>query len=166
MGAQFDGRDLRRALGQFATGVAVVTARARDGRRVGMTANSFSSVSLAPPLVLWSLARQSPSLADFSAASHFGINVLAARQHQLSRQFATAQADKFAGVGSFDAEAGVPLLQDALAHFVCRNVRQYDGGDHLIFIGEVEQYDRFDGEPLVFHAGAYRVAARHPECTS
>lgn len=159
-----DARDLRRALGQFATGVAVVTTRAGDGRRVGMTANSFSSVSLDPPLVLWSLARQSPSLADFTAASHFGINVLAAGQHDVSRQFATPLPDKFGGVDCVDTIAGVPLLAGALAHFVCRNRRQYDGGDHLIFIGEVEHYDRFDGEPLVFHAGSYQVATRHPEC--
>ncbi len=161
---RFDRRDFRKALGQFSTGVTVITTRAMDGRRVGMTANSFSSVSLDPPLVLWSLARQAPSLADFTGASHFAINVLAANQHHLSRQFSTPQADKFGGVDCCEGTAGVPLLNGTIARFVCRNVRQYDGGDHLIFIGEVERYDRFDGEPLVFHSGYYQVTTRHPEC--
>ena len=161
---RFDRRDFRKALGQFSTGVTVITTRAMDGRRVGMTANSFSSVSLDPPLVLWSLARQAPSLSDFTGASHFAINVLAANQHHLSRQFSTPQADKFGGVDCCEGTAGVPLLNGVIARFVCRNVRQYDGGDHLIFIGEVERYDRFDGEPLVFHSGYYQVTTRHPEC--
>jgi flavin reductase (DIM6/NTAB) family NADH-FMN oxidoreductase RutF len=161
---RFDRRDFRKALGQFSTGVTVITTRAIDGRRVGMTANSFSSVSLDPPLVLWSLARNAPSVADFTGASHFAINVLAAHQHHLSRQFSTPQADKFGGVDCCEGTAGVPLLNDVIARFVCRNVRQYDGGDHLIFIGEVERYDRFDGEPLVFHSGYYQVTTRHPEC--
>jgi flavin reductase (DIM6/NTAB) family NADH-FMN oxidoreductase RutF len=161
---RFDRRDFRRALGQFSTGVTVITTRAMDGRRVGMTANSFSSVSLDPPLVLWSLARQAPSLGDFTGASHFAINVLAANQHHLSRQFSTPQADKFGGVDCCEGTSGVPLLNGVIARFVCRNVRQYDGGDHLIFIGEVERYDRFDGEPLVFHSGYYQVTTRHPEC--
>jgi len=160
---RFDRRDFRRALGQFATGVTVITTCTTDGRKVGLSANSFSSVSLDPPLVLWSLARQSASLADFSGASHFAINVLAASQHHLSRQFSTPQPDKFSGVDFGEGTAGVPLLNGVIARFVCRNVRQYDGGDHLIFIGEVEKYERFDGEPLVFHSGYYRVATRHPE---
>jgi flavin reductase (DIM6/NTAB) family NADH-FMN oxidoreductase RutF len=160
---RFDRRDFRKALGQFATGVTVITSRAIDGRRVGMTANSFSSVSLEPPLVLWSLAKEAPSLADFTGASHFSINVLAANQHHLSRQFSTSQPDKFSGVDCCESTAGVPLLNGVIARFLCRNVKQYDGGDHLIFIGEVEKYERFDGEPLVFHSGYYRVATRHPE---
>jgi len=114
--------------------------------------------------VLWSLARQAPSVADFTGASHFAINVLAAHQHHLSRQFSTPQPDKFGGVDCCDGTAGVPLLNGVIARFTCRNVKQYDGGDHLIFIGEVERYDRFDGEPLVFHSGYYQVTTRHPEC--
>lgn len=160
---RFDRRDFRGALGQFATGVTVITIRAIDGRRMGLTANSFSSVSLDPPLVLWSLSRQSPSLADYTSASHFGINVLAANQHHLSRQFSTPQSDKFSGVDCVDGMAGVPLLNGVIARFICRSVRQYDGGDHVIFIGEVEKYERFEGEPLVFHSGYYRIATRHPE---
>jgi flavin reductase (DIM6/NTAB) family NADH-FMN oxidoreductase RutF len=160
---RFDRRDFRKALGQFATGVTVVTTRSGDGRPVGLTVNSFSSVSLNPPLVLWSLAREASSIAEFTAASHFAINVLAARQHHLSRQFATPLPDKFAGVEFSAGTAGVPLLQGAIAHFVCRNVRQYDGGDHLIFIGEVEEYKWSEAEPLVFHSGRYRVPTAHPE---
>jgi flavin reductase (DIM6/NTAB) family NADH-FMN oxidoreductase RutF len=160
---RLDRRDFRRALGQFATGVTVVTARTPDGRKVGVTVNSFSSVSLDPPLVLWSLSRQAPSFADFTHATHFAVNVLAAGQHHLSRQFSTPLPDKFSGVEFAEGPAGVPLLSGVNAHFVCRNVRQYDGGDHVIFLGEVEDYKYSDGEPLVFHSGRYRLATRHPD---
>ncbi len=160
---RLDRRDFRRALGQFATGVTVVTARTTDGRKVGVTVNSFSSVSLDPPLVLWSLSRQAPSFADFTHATHFAVNVLAASQHHLSRQFSTPLPDKFSGVEFAEGPAGVPLLRGVNAHFVCRNVRQYDGGDHVIFLGEVEDYKYSDGEPLVFHSGRYRLATRHPD---
>lgn len=160
---RFDRRDFRRALGQFATGVTVVTARGEDSHPIGVTVNSFSSVSLNPPLVLWSLARQSASLADFTHATRFAVNVLSSRQHHLSRQFATPLPDKFAGVEYTEGTAGVPLLNGAIAYFICRNVRQYDGGDHVIFLGEVEEYKWTDGEPLVFHSGRYRVPTAHPE---
>ena len=160
---RIDRRDFRRALGQFATGVTVVTARTPDGRKVGVTVNSFSSVSLDPPLVLWSLSRQAPSLADFTHAPYFAINVLAANQHHISRQFSTPLPDKFSGVEFHEGSAGVPLLSGVNAHFFCRNVRQYDGGDHVIFLGEVEDYKYTDGEPLVFHSGRYRLATRHPD---
>lgn len=160
---RFDRRDYRRALGQFATGVTVVTARASDGRKVGVTVNSFSSVSLDPPLILWSLSRQTPSFIDFTNATHFAVNVLEARQHHLSRQFSTPLPDKFAGVEFEEATGGVPLLHGAIAQFVCRKVRQHDGGDHIILVGEVEQYKYSEGEPLVFHSGRYRIATRHPD---
>jgi flavin reductase (DIM6/NTAB) family NADH-FMN oxidoreductase RutF len=160
---RFDRRDYRRALGQFATGVTVVTTCASDGRKVGVTVNSFSSVSLNPPLILWSISRQTPSFADFASATHFAVNVLEAHQHHLSRQFSTPLADKFAGVEFVEGAAGVPLLNGVIAQFVCRKVRQYDGGDHAILLGEVEQYKVTDGEPLVFHSGRYRVATRHPD---
>ena len=160
---RFDPRELRRALGQFATGVTVVTTRSEDGRRVGVTANSFASLSLDPPLVLWCLDRAAPSLPAFEGASHFAINVLSAGQHFLSRQFATAAEDKFAGVVCEDGAGGVPMLAGVLARFVCRNVRHVEAGDHVIVIGEVERFETFEGEPLVFHSGSYRVATRHPE---
>jgi flavin reductase (DIM6/NTAB) family NADH-FMN oxidoreductase RutF/2-polyprenyl-6-methoxyphenol hydroxylase-like FAD-dependent oxidoreductase len=158
-----DLRDLRRALGQFATGVTVVTARAQSGRPVGVTANSFASLSLEPPLVLWCLARDAASLPAFQESTHFGVNVLSSSQHHVSRLFATTGADKFGGVESHDGLSGVPLLEGVLAHFVCRNVRHVEAGDHLIVIGEVEHYETFEGEPLVFHSGSYRVTTRHPE---
>lgn len=160
---RFDRRDFRRALGQFATGVTVVTARGKDGRNVGMTVNSFTSVSLDPPLVLWSVSRQSASFADFAEASHFAVNVLAANQHHLSRQFSTPLIDKFEGVEISSGAAGCPLLSGASAYFVCRKVRQMEGGDHIIFLGEVEEYTWRESEPLVFHSGRYRVATRHPD---
>jgi flavin reductase (DIM6/NTAB) family NADH-FMN oxidoreductase RutF len=159
----FDPRELRRALGQFATGVTVVTTRGEDGRRIGVTANSFTALSLDPPLVLWCLDRTAPSLPAFQAASHFAINVLCAQQHYLSRQFSAPAEDKFAGVQCGEGPGGVPLVDGVLAHFVCRTVRQIEAGDHMIVIGEVERFESFDGEPLVFHSGAYRVATRHPE---
>jgi flavin reductase (DIM6/NTAB) family NADH-FMN oxidoreductase RutF len=160
---RFDSRDYRRALGQFATGVTVVTTRASDGRRIGLTVNSFSSVSLDPPLVLWSLARKAASFADFSSATHFAVNVLGAGQHHLSRQFSTQLPDRFAGVDCAEGPAGCPLLSGAIAQFVCRIVQRHDGGDHVIFLGAVEEYKWLDGEPLVFHSGRYRVATRHPD---
>lgn len=159
----FDRRDYRRALGQFATGVTVITTRAAGGRPVGITVNSFSSVSLEPPLILWSISRQASSFEEFAHATHFAVNVLAARQHHLSRQFSTQLADKFAGVEYSEGPGGCPLLKGVLAHFVCRSVRQYDGGDHLILLGEVEQYECHGGEPLVFHSGQYHIATRHPD---
>ena len=160
---RFDRRDYRRALGQFATGVTVVTARAADGRRMGVTVNSFSSVSLNPPLILWSLSRQTPSFNDFTNVTHFAVNVLEAHQHHLSRQFSTPLLDKFADVEFVEGAHGLPILTGVIAQFTCRKVRQYDGGDHVIFVGEVEQYKYNDGEPLVFHSGSYRIATRHPD---
>ena len=162
---RFDRRDYRRALGQFATGVTVVTARTADGRKLGVTVNSFSSVSLDPPLILWSLSRLAVSFSDFINATHFAVNVLESGQHHLSRQFSTPVADKFSGVEYDEAKGGLPLLRGVIAQFVCRKVRQYDGGDHVILVGEVEQYNYNEGEPLVFHSGRYRIATRHPDIT-
>ncbi|MFF0612289.1 flavin reductase [Nocardia tengchongensis] len=158
-----DPRALRNAFGQYATGVTVVTSRAPDGRKLGVTANSFTSVSLDPPLVAWCPAKKAPSLPDLVAATHFAVNVLAADQHELSRQFATPAPDKFAGVAHHDGIAGVPLLDNSIARFQCRTVQRVEAGDHVIFIGEVEHFDTSAGQPLVFHSGGYRVAADHPD---
>jgi flavin reductase (DIM6/NTAB) family NADH-FMN oxidoreductase RutF len=158
-----DLRELRNAFDQYATGVTIVTARGEDGRPVGVTANSFASLSLEPPLVMWALDRRAVSLPAFKAATHFGINVLSASQHHLSRLFATRGADKFGGAAARDGPSGVPLLDGVLAHFVCRTVRRMDAGDHVLVIGEVEHHETFQGEPLVFHSGFYRVTTRHPE---
>lgn len=159
----FDPKDYRRTLGQFATGVTVVTTRGQDGRFIGLTVNSFTSVSLQPPLVLWCLVRQSPSLAAFQGASHFAINILATGQHGLSRQFASQVPDRFAGVELEEGKAGVPRLKGVAAQLVCRNAGQFDGGDHVIFLGQVEEYLRSEEKPLLFHSGRYRSVTPHPD---
>ena len=159
----FDARDLRSAFSQYATGVTVVTAQGPSGSRIGMTANSFTSVSMDPPLVLWCPGKTSPSTDQFKAATHFAINVLARDQHHLSRQFATPADDKFAGVDVEEGMHGVPLIGGALARFQCRTVSTYEAGDHLIMVGQIEAYDAVGGEPLVFHSGRYHVATLHPD---
>jgi flavin reductase (DIM6/NTAB) family NADH-FMN oxidoreductase RutF len=161
--AAFDLRDFRAALGQFPTGVTVITTRAPDGRKVGMTANSFTSVSMEPPLVLWCPSKRAPSLADFEEATHFAINILASDQHVLSRQFATPSDDKFVGADVVEGVAGVPVLKGAVATFQCRTVARHDAGDHVIYIGEVEKYESQGGAPLVFHSGKYHATASHPD---
>ncbi|HEX6247601.1 MAG TPA: flavin reductase [Nocardioidaceae bacterium] len=161
--ARFDVRDLRRAFGQYATGVTVVTTRDEEGRPWGMTANSFTSVSLNPPLVLWAAAKSSPSLPAFAGSQRFAVNVLASDQHHLSRQFATSGAEKFDGVDLAGDLAGMPLLDGVVAHFVCRRTETVEAGDHVVFLGEVESYDAPGGEPLVFHSGGYRLATKHPD---
>ena len=159
----FDTRELRGAFSQYATGVTVVTACGSGGGRIGMTANSFTSVSMDPPLVLWCPGKTSPSTEQFKSATHFAINVLARDQHHLSRQFATPADDKFAGVDIEDGLHGVPLIAGALARFQCRTVSTYEAGDHLIMVGQIESYDANGGEPLVFHSGRYHVATLHPD---
>jgi flavin reductase (DIM6/NTAB) family NADH-FMN oxidoreductase RutF len=160
---RFDRRDFRHALGQFATGVTIVTARAKDGRAIGLTVNSFTSVSLDPPLVLWCLSRQATDFAALNAARRFAVNVLSAKQHHLSRQFSTTLADKFTSVEYEEAPDSSPLLKGATAHFICRVAGRFDGGDHVVIIGEVEEYRWNEGEPLVFHSGRYHVTTRHPD---
>ncbi|HEU4515117.1 MAG TPA: flavin reductase [Nocardioidaceae bacterium] len=161
--ARFDVRDLRRAFGQYATGVTVVTSRDAVGRPWGMTANSFTSVSLNPPLVLWAASKSSPSLRAFLDAERFAVNVLASDQHHLSRQFATSGAEKFEAVELVSDPGDVPVLEGVVAHFVCRRTETVDAGDHVVFLGEVESYEAAGGEPLVFHSGGYRLATKHPD---
>jgi len=155
---------LRVALGQYATGVAVVTAADADGRPVGLTVNSFASVSLDPPLVLWSLGRNSACLPAFKACSHFAVNVLAAEQVELSNRFAAAALDKFAHLEWTPGLGGAPLLAGCCARFECHNQTHHPGGDHLIFIGRVERFAREERPPLVFHGGRYcaRTALENP----
>ena len=154
-------RDFRDALGMFATGVTIVTARAADGGLVGLTANSFNSVSLSPPLVLWSLARAAGSMAAFSNGRHYAINVLAADQQALAERFAARDTDRWAGVGFSLGGSGAPLLDGAAASFECFNRSQYAEGDHVIFVGEVERCShRTDASPLLFHGG--RFYTEHP----
>jgi flavin reductase (DIM6/NTAB) family NADH-FMN oxidoreductase RutF len=150
-----DPRHLRHALGRFATGVTVVTTRTAEGKLEALTANSFSSVSLDPPLVLWSLERNAQSLPGFIDSGHFAINVLAADQRDLSRHFAVPAENKFANLAYIQGLGGCPLLSDTLASFQCTTVNTVAGGDHIIFIGRVHKATYRDGEPLIFSAGRY-----------
>lgn len=159
----FDRRGFRNALGRFPTGVTVVTTLDPNGRRIGLTANSFNSVSLDPPLVLWSLAKSASSLTDFANAPHYAINVLAADQIGLSRQFSGATEDRFKGVPCRKGLGEVPLIEGCAAWFECHNVHQYEGGDHVILVGRVERFADADRPALAFHAGGYRVTSHHPE---
>lgn len=153
-----DPRELRNALGCFATGVTIVTAMGPDGEPVGLTANSFSSVSLAPPLVQFSLDRGAQSLDAFRAAGAFAVNVLREEQTELSNLFATRNANKFEGIGYTTWESGAPILEGALAHFDCGTYATYDGGDHLIFVGEVRRMAAdLEGQPLLYFRGGYRT---------
>lgn len=154
-----DPRALRGAMGMFATGVTVITTRCADGSYAGFTANSFSSVSLDPPLVLWSLGLRAPRLPAFEACSHFAINILAADQTDLSQRFATSGVDKFAGLDLIEGLGGAPLLPGCCAVFECANEARYPGGDHLIFVGRVLRFARQDAAPLIFHGGQYRALA-------
>ena len=160
--AAFDLRDFRSALGQFATGVAVITTLTPDGKRVGVTANSFTSVSMDPPLVLWCPGKHLWSLPHFEESTHFTINVLASDQHALSRQFGSSAADKFQGVALTEGIAGVPVLDGTVATFECRTVARHEAGDHVVYIGEVERYSYRPEPPLVFHAGSYHDTSLHP----
>jgi flavin reductase (DIM6/NTAB) family NADH-FMN oxidoreductase RutF len=155
----FDTAAFRQALGQFATGVTVITTRAPSGALIGITASSFNSVSLDPPLVLWSLATRSASLPVFRGNSHYVINVLAASQLELCKRFATVKGDRFEGVSHAAGQSGMPVLNDALAWFECHNRSRYEEGDHVIFVGEVERCglhaDLGSASPLVFHGGTF-----------
>jgi len=157
--ATLDPRALRSALGSFATGVTVMTTLRPDGTPVGLTVNSFASVSLDPPLVLWSLAAHSPSLGVFRAAAHFCVNVLAADQEALCRRFATPEPDKFAGVDWSVGDCGVPVLQGCVATFECRSAFNNWGGDHVIFVGHVERFETRDTPALLFHRGRLCAAS-------
>jgi flavin reductase (DIM6/NTAB) family NADH-FMN oxidoreductase RutF len=150
-----DPRDFRNALGTYATGVAVITAMAADGKPYGLTCNSFAAVSLNPPLVLWSLGMYSQGLPIFQNASHFTVNVLGASQQALATQFARASADKFAGVNWAPGLGDAPILADSVANFQCRAANRYYGGDHVIFLGAVEAYAYNGREPLLFARGGY-----------
>lgn len=161
----FDARAFRRALGNFATGVTVVTAATASGRKVGVTANSFNSVSLDPPLILWSIDKRSNSHEVFEAASHFAVNVLAADQIDLSNNFARPKDDRFAEIEFEPGEGGAPVFADCSARFHCEKFQQVDGGDHWIMIGKVVAFDDFGRSPLLYHQGAYSMVLPHTRMT-
>jgi len=160
-----DPRAFRRALGNFATGVTVMTAATSDGQKVGVTANSFNSVSLEPPLVLWSIDKRSNSYDVFERATHFAVNVLAADQINISNQFARPSDDKFAGIIHEAGEGGAPLLADCSARFQCEKYQQVDGGDHWILIGKVVAFDDLGRSPLLYHQGAYSMVLPNTRMT-
>ena len=153
----FTAPDFRAALAMFATGVTIVTSRDADGRPVGLTANSFNSVSLSPPLVLWSLSLSAGSMPAFERGSHYAINILAADQHALAERFASKTvADRFADLTFREGSGGAPVLEGAAAVFECFNRSRYEEGDHVIFVGEVERCSsRRGATPLIFHGGRY-----------
>ena len=157
----FDEREFRNALGCFATGVCVVTTRRPEGKREGLTVNSFSSVSLAPPVVLWNLWRRAPSAPAFQDAEFFAINVLAVDQREMSQRFANPALDKFAGIEDRISEGigGVPLLDGVVARFECRTQFQSDGGDHIVLFGLVERFEHWDRAPLLYHRGRHAALA-------
>jgi flavin reductase (DIM6/NTAB) family NADH-FMN oxidoreductase RutF len=150
-----DPRDFRNALGTFATGVTIITAVTPDGKPYGLTCNSFASVSLNPPLVLWSLGMFSNGLSVFQNASHFTVNVLGASQQDLSNRFSKSSEDKFAGVEWTPGLGKAPILANCVATFQCRAANRYYGGDHIIFLGAVEAYAYNRQEPLLFARGGY-----------
>jgi flavin reductase (DIM6/NTAB) family NADH-FMN oxidoreductase RutF len=154
----------RQALGCFATGVTLVTTIDREGQPIAVTVNSFSSVSLEPPLVLFSLARTATRFADFEAAGRFAINVLTAEQRQLSDRFARSGQDLLDGVPHRLGAHGCPLIEGALATFECRTEARHDGGDHDIFVGAVDAITNAEAdEPLLYYCGRYRAVAATPD---
>lgn len=158
-----DHRQFRQALGSFPTGVAIITAKGLNGRKAGLTINSFSSVSLTPRLVLWSLDRNSSSFQVCMAADYFAVHILAADQEHLATRFCTSGIDRFAGVDIMQGQGGLPLLGGCAAVFECRTVHRYDGGDHVIFVGEVLDFTQSGCEPLAFHGGRYAAVIKRPD---
>ncbi|OOV88197.1 p-hydroxyphenylacetate 3-hydroxylase reductase component [Oceanospirillum linum] len=161
MSTEFDPRDFRRALGNFATGVTVITACTPEGVQTGVTANSFNSVSLEPPLVLWSIMKNSGSVEVFDNASHFAVNILAADQIPVSNHFARPSDDKFADIEYEKGLGDAPLLPDCSARFQCESYQKLDGGDHWILVGKVVAYDDYGRAPLLYHGGAYSAVIPH-----
>ncbi|RTE64835.1 flavin reductase [Amphritea opalescens] len=158
-----DVRDFRRALSQFPTGVTVITTNDEQGVPIGVTASSFNSVSVDPPLILWSIDKGAHSLATFEAAKYFAVNVLSRDQVDTSNRFASRGEDKFKDVVYSEGVGGSPLLSDYSAQFECKTWAVYEGGDHLILVGEVLDYRYQDSNlPLVFARGSYSVSSQHP----
>jgi len=160
---ELDPKAFRRALGNFATGVTIITTRAPDGTNIGVTASSFSSLSLDPPLVLWSSIKETPSCKIFESASHFAVNILASDQLEMSNHFARQQENKFEGVEWEEGIGGSPIFPDCAGRFQCETYNKLDGGDHWIFVGRVVAFDDFGRSPLCFHQGSYSMVFSHPE---
>ena len=152
---EFDAHHFRHALSQFATGVTIITTRLESGSFFGLTASSFNSVSLDPPLVLWSLAQGASSMPLFTGNSHYVINVLSAEQTELAERFARRIDNRFEGVEFELSHTGLPILEGVAAWFECHNRSRYPEGDHVIFVGEVERCGVAPQSALVFHGGRF-----------
>ncbi len=148
--------ELRRVMGHFATGVTVVTTHGGDGRYFGLTANAFSSVSLVPPLLLVCVDKKAESYPSFEQSKVFTVNILSADQEDISRRFAVSGGDKFDGVSYRVGANGAPILGGVLAYAECKIVAAYEGGDHMIYLGEIEETGAVEGKPLLFYRGGYR----------
>jgi flavin reductase (DIM6/NTAB) family NADH-FMN oxidoreductase RutF len=151
-----DRNELRRVMGHFATGVTVITTMNKDGQMLGLTANAFSSVSLDPPLCLISVDKKAESYGSFEESRVFTVNILASDQEALSRKFAVSGGNKFEGVAYRIGANGAPILNGALAYIECKLYAAYDGGDHTIYLGEVQQAEITESKPLLFFRGGYR----------
>src|SRR5690554_1232422 len=160
--ASFDPQEFRSALSTFTTGVTIITTRAENGDPVGITANSFNSVSLNPPMVLWSLDKSAMSLPAFTSNKHWNVHILSVEQEALSGRFASRGEDKFKGLELDTGINNIPLLKNCTARFNCRTAFIYEGGDHMIFVGEVLGFDKSERPPLAFQSGQYALAARKP----
>ncbi len=148
--------EFRRACGAFATGVAVATVTGRDGKPHGLTVNSFTSVSLDPPLVLVCIGHKAATHGPFSTALAFAVNILDESQRELSERFASSHPRRFEGVAWKTGEAGAPVLEEALAVLECEAWRKMDAGDHTIVVGLVKRTRARDGRPLLYFGGKYR----------
>jgi flavin reductase (DIM6/NTAB) family NADH-FMN oxidoreductase RutF len=151
----FSQTEFRNALGSFATGVTIITALGKEGQKIGMTANSFNSVSLTPPLILWSISKSANCFDDFLAADAFAVHILAADQQDLSNQFATKGKDRFADILCTKGLSGIPILPHYSTCFECKASQQFDGGDHIIMTGEVLKFTDNQLDPLLFYRGNY-----------
>jgi flavin reductase (DIM6/NTAB) family NADH-FMN oxidoreductase RutF len=158
---QLEPRSLRQLLGQYATGITVVTALDVNQRKIGMTANSFTSVSLDPPLILWNIAKSATHFEDFKQAEYFAINILNEDQYLESKHFSKSADDKFEGLDDVDEYMGIPILNKSLTTFVCRQYELHEAGDHYIIVGQIEACRNQMGNPLVFHNGQYKQTNVH-----
>jgi len=146
-------KDLRRALGCFPTGIAIVTTENEAGDPIGLTVNSFNSVSLDPPLIIWSISLSAPSINAFRYNKSFAVNILSSDQKDLCQKFSTPSTDKFNGIAWEKSVMGVPLIIDSIAQFECITHATYPGGDHEIYIGRVINYTHNNKEPLILSKG-------------
>ena len=147
--------EFRNALGRFASGVTIVTAKGTDGQPFGITVSAFSSVSLDPPLVLVCIDKRASLHDCMCEGVHFAVNILCQEQELISRRFASKDEDRFNGTGYRESAQGTPLIDGALAALECRVVHVYPGGDHTIVVGEVESATVADGKPLAYFRGGY-----------